>query len=128
MLSMPCGSPTSKMTGFFPLPPESWLWADTAIETARRSAQGTMTRASRFMGRDSLMRSHEIPVKEPLQAPVEVELRTGAEEAVRLRRVSHVLECLAELAEPLDELLGLLRAHALVAFAVRDQERHLDVL
>src|SRR6185436_19486779 len=71
MLSMPCGSPTVKTTFFPPLPPllSSWLWADTAIRTARRSAQGTMTRASRFMTADSLTRSHEIPVKKPLQPP-----------------------------------------------------------
>src|SRR3954452_16263005 len=41
MLSIPCGSPTSKMLALPPPPPpESWLWAETAIRTARRSAQG----------------------------------------------------------------------------------------
>src|SRR3954453_2650126 len=129
MLSMPWGSPTEK-TDFLSLPPllSSWLWADTAIRTARRSAQGTMTRASRFMAADSLTASHQIPVEEPLQPPVEVELRAGAEEAVGLGRVGHVLERLAELAQPFDELFRLLRAHTLVALAVRDQERRLDVL
>src|SRR4051812_10529024 len=130
MLSMPWGSPTLKTT-FLPLSPplvSSWLSADTAIRTARRSAQGTMTRASRFMTADSLTASHEIPVKEPLEPPVEVELRADTQEAVRLGRVGHVLERLAELAQALDELLGLLRAHALVALPVCDQQRHLDVL
>ena len=47
---------------------------------------------------------------------------------MRFGRVGHVLERLAELAQPLDELLGLLRADPLVALAVGDQERHLHVL
>src|SRR5512132_2773920 len=94
MLSMPCGSPTVKTTFFPPSPPllSSWPWADTARTTARRSAQGIMTRASRFMARNSHTRSHEIPVQKPLQPPVEVELGPRPEEAVRLGGVRHVLE------------------------------------
>src|SRR3954454_20517385 len=129
MLSMPWGSPTVN-TVFLSLPPpsSSWLWADTAIRTARSSAQGTMTSASRFMVADSLTASHQIPVEKALEPPVEVELGSGAQEAVRLGRVGHVLERLAELAQPFDELLRLLRAPARVALAVCDQERHLDFL
>src|SRR3954471_15664469 len=128
MLSMPWGSPRSKAVCFAPPPLSSWLWADTAVRPARRRMQGTMTSASRFMADDSLMASGEIQVEEALQTAVEVELRAGAQEAMRLRRVGHVLERLAELAQALDQLRRLLGAHALVALAVRDEQRHLDVL
>src|SRR5215210_2293162 len=129
MLSMPCGSPTWKMTFFPPpLPLSSWLWAATAVSRASRRTQGTMTSASRFMAEDSLMASGEMPVEEALQTAVEIELRAGAQEAMRLRRVGHVLERLPELAQALDQLLRLLGAHALVALSVRDEQRHLDVL
>src|SRR5215210_7544216 len=128
MLSIPCGSPTSKVTFLPPPPPpSSWLWAATAVRPASRRKQ-TKAAASRFMAEDSLMASHQIPVEESLEPPVVVELGPGAQKAVRLGRIGHVLEGLAELPEPLHELLRLLRVGPLVALPMRDQERHLDVL
>src|SRR5215210_4244586 len=128
MLSIPCGSPTSKVVCLPPPPPpSSWLWAVTAVSPASRRTQ-EIRAASRFMAEDSLMASHQMPVEKALEAPVEVDLRAGPQEAVRLGRIGHVLEGLAEPPERLHQLLGLLRAHALVALAVRYQERRLDVL
>ena len=41
-------------------------------------------------------RLEQVPVEEALEPPVEVDLRPGAQESVRLGRVGHVLERLAE--------------------------------
>src|SRR3954467_2238912 len=71
---------------------------------------------------------HEVPVEEPLEAAHEMQLGPGAQEAVRLGRVGDVLERLAEAAQLGDVLLGLVRVDAVVALAVGDEDRDLQVL
>src|SRR3954453_10010722 len=71
---------------------------------------------------------HEVPVEEALEAAVEVQLRARAQEAVALGRVGDVLERLAEAAQRRDVLLRLGRVDAVVALAVGDEDRDLDVL
>ena len=81
MLSMSCGSPTVKTTACLVAASARWCrrWhrADTAIRTASEKCAGsTMTRSeSLHRRRTRLTRSHQVPVEEPLQPPVEVELR-----------------------------------------------------
>ena len=69
-----------------------------------------------------------VPVEDALEPAVEEYLRTCAEEPVALRRVRHVLERLAEPSELRDQLLRLLRVHALVALAVGYEQRDVDAV
>src|SRR3954468_1978400 len=73
-------------------------------------------------------RLQEIPVEEALEPTEEVQPRAGAPEAVALGRVGEVLERLAQAPQLGDDLLRLPRIDALVALAVRDEQRRLDVL
>src|SRR3954469_15843576 len=88
----------------------------------------TISSSAGVAGGEALRRSHEVPGEEALEPAVEVDLRAGAEKAVGLAGVGEVLERLAEPAQRRDELLRLLGAHALVALAVRDEQRRPDVL